>query len=232
MKRVGKGMDLYKRIGIFAAGFLLAFILLSLYANSPKTPQPETVLSSAPASPNAPIAPIAPPQYTQIPLQALPAVQVKRSLLGLEVRFQGGHVNYAGLTIVNDPRYQALTSTEKLVDSIMFQPLQAPPFLLLVAIAKSPNGAPVIIPGKFDILQKTNLNGFVLKDSQGRLFYYSGYVLSTPGWKNLQPGQGFQDKFCKVPSELATCSPQNIVTVVLKKPLEALKDIPYLGQVK
>ena len=228
--RIGdKSMNLYKRIGIFVSGFLLAFVLLSLYANSPKTPKVEAVSSNAPASSTISGAF---PQHTQLPPQVQPGVQVKQSLLGLEVRFQNGHVNYAGLTIVNDLRYQALTSAEKLVDSIIFQPTQARPFLLLVAIAKGPTGAPVIIPGKFDIVSKTELNGFVLRDSQGRMFYYSGYVLSTPVWQSLQPGQGLQDKFCKVPTQMGMCSPQNVVTIVLKKPMDAVKDIPMFAQVK
>ena len=159
-------------------------------------------------------------------------VQVVRSLLGLEVKFLKGTVNYPGLTLVNDPRYQALASNEKLVDALRFQPLQAPAYFLLIAIAKNPNGAPLIVPGKFDLVQSTEQGGLFLKDSHGRLFYYSGYLIATPAWKNLAPGQIIQDHFCKVPTQMGACSPQNTVKVMLKKPSDPNKDIPFLSLVR
>src|SRR3990167_8170574 len=42
-------------------------------------------------------------------------LQVAKSLLGLEVTFLNRNVNYPGLTITSDPRYQALSMNEKLV---------------------------------------------------------------------------------------------------------------------
>ncbi len=105
-----------------------------------------------------------------LPPQIPQGAQVARSLLGLEVKFSNRNINYPGFTITKDPRYQALSPNEKLVDAIQFQLLQAPPFLILVAIAKKTDGTPIIVPGKFDIIRKTEQNGFVLKDTHGRLF--------------------------------------------------------------
>lgn len=168
-----------------------------------------------------------------VPIQISQGMQVVKSLLGLEVKFLNGNVDYPGLTMVNDPRYQALALNEKLVDAIQFQPIQGPPFLLLVAIAKNPNGGPpLIVPGKFNIVHKTAQEGFVLKDAPGRLFYYSGYALSTPAWRDLAPGQMLQDKFCKNPALMAGCPPKNTVNVILKKPADPLKDIPLLAFVQ
>jgi hypothetical protein len=158
--------------------------------------------------------------------------QVVRSLLGLEVKFLNGAVNYPGLTIVNDSRYQALAPNEKLVDALRFQPLQAPAYFLLIAIAKNSNGSPLIVPGKFNVAQSTQQGGLVLKDTHGRLFYYSGYLTLTPAWKNLMPGQAIEDHFCKVPAELTMCSAQNTVKVILKKPIDPNKDIPFLTLVR
>jgi len=170
------------------------------------------------AFPSAPATPLHPPE----------GMQVVQSLLGLEVKFLNGTVNYPGLMIVNDPRYQALAPHEKLVDALRFQPLQAPAYFLLIAIAKNSNGAPLIVPGKFNLVQSTEPGGLVLKDLHGRLFYYSGYLISTPAWKSLIPGQTIEDKFCKVPTQMGTCSSQNTVKVVLKKPADPKKDIPFL----
>lgn len=184
---------------------------------------------------NQPLATNQPPLFSHNPTLPSPVpygVQVVRSLLGLEVKFLNGNVNYPGLTITNDQRYQALSLNEKLVDAIQFQSMQAPPFLLLVAIGKNPNGQPIIVPGKFDIVRKTGQDGFVLKDTHGRLFYYSGYILITPAWKNLVPGQTLQDKFCKEPVPMAMCSAKNIVNVILKKFPDPRKDIPLLAFVQ
>jgi hypothetical protein len=159
-------------------------------------------------------------------------VQVVKSLLGLEVKFLNGTVNYPGLTIINDPRYQALAPNEKLVDALRFQPLQAPAYFLLIAIAKNSNGAPLIVPGKFNLVQNTAQGGLVLKDSHGRLFYYAGYLIATPAWQNLAPGQMIQDQFCKAPTQMGGCSPQNTVKVALKKPADPSKDIPFLALVR
>lgn len=222
-------MKTYKKVGIFALP--LIFVLVSLFANAPNTSNPKMVLTNAPASTNQPFVFPSPPSSV-MPHPLPTEVQVIRSLLGLEVKFLNGNVNYAGLMIANDPRYQALKTPEKLVDAILFQPVQTPPFLLLMAIAKNPNGAPTIIPGKFDVVRKTEQNGFVLKDAHGRLFYYSGYILATPAWKNLAPGQILQDKFCKESVQMTMCSPQNTVNVILKKPPDPRKDIPLLVLVK
>jgi hypothetical protein len=159
-------------------------------------------------------------------------LQVAKSLLGLEVTFLNRNVNYPGLAITSDPRYQALTMKEKLVDAIRFQSTTMPPFLLLIAIAKTSNGSPIIVPGKFDIVTKTEQDGFVLKDTYGRLFYYSGYILATPAWKGLAPGQVLQDKFCKELVPMAMCPVKNTVTVILKKFPDPSKNIPLLAFVQ
>lgn len=172
--------------------------------------------------PSAPTTPVHPPD----------GVQVVRSLLGLEVKFLKGTVNYPGLTIINDPRYQALAPNEKLVDALRFQPLNAPAYFLLIAIAKNSNGAPLIVPGKFNSVQNTKQGGLVLKDSHGRVFYYSGYLIATSTWKNLMPGEMVEDQFCKVPSQIGMCSSQNTVKVVLKKPGDPSKDIPFFALVR
>lgn len=172
------------------------------------------------------------PQASLMPLQQPEGVQVVRSILGLEVKFLKGNVNYPGLTITSDPRYQALAPNEKLVDALRFQPLQGPVYYLLIAIAKNPNGAPLIVPGKFNFVQNTAQGGLVLRDLHGRLFYYSGYLMATPGWKNLAPGQMIQDQFCKAPPQMGMCSSQNTVKVNLKKPSDPNKDIPFLTLVR
>lgn len=183
-------------------------------------------------------APIAQTQNGSLPPafpQAVPSsgsLQIARSLLGLEVKFQNGDVHYPGLAITNDPRYQALNPHEKLVDAIRFQPLRAPAYLLLLAIAKGADGRPSILPGKFDIIQQTPYQGLVLKDFKGRVFYYSGYVLTTPAWKNLPLGQSLQDQFCKDFSQNAPCSAHNTVKFVLTKPSEARKEIPLLALIQ
>jgi len=165
-----------------------------------------------------------------LPLPMPQGMQVIRSILDLEVQFLNGDVNYPGLSIVNDPRYQALGNNEKLVDAIRFQPMQGSPFLLLVAIAKNQNGgAPLIVPGKFNIMHKTEQEGVVLRDNHGRLFYYSGYILATPAWKDIAPGQILQDKFCKNVPSMTTCSRKDTVNVLLKKPADPAKDIPLLA---
>lgn len=191
--------------------------------------KPETLItnelkptSQLQAFPSAPTRPIHPPE----------GVQVVRSILGLEVTFLKGNVNYPGLMITNDPRYQALASNEKLVDALRFQSLQGPSYFLLIAIAKNPNGTPLIVPGKFNFVQNTEQGGLILTDLHGRLFYYSGYLMTTPGWKNLAPGQMVQDHFCKVPAQVSACSSQNTVKVVLKKPVDPNKDIPLLTLVR
>jgi len=168
-----------------------------------------------------------------IPPVHLPeGVQVVKSLLGLEVKFLNKTVNYPGLTIVNDPRYQALTPNEKLVDALRFQSPQGPAYFLLIAIAKNSNGSPLIVPGKFNLVQNTAQGGLVLKDTHERLFYYSGYMIATPAWQSLTPGQMLQDQFCKAPNQMGNCSPQNTVKVVLKKPVDPNKDIPFLTLVR
>lgn len=191
--------------------------------------KPEIVLTNENISANqspvflhAPAMPHHPPE----------GMQVARSILGLEVKFLKGNVNYPGLMITSDPRYQALGPNEKLVDALRFQPLQGPVYYLLIAIAKNANGAPLIVPGKFNFVQNTAQGGLVLTDPHGRLFYYSGYLMATPGWKNLPPGQMVQDQFCKVPAQIGACPPQNTVKVVLKKPVDPNKDIPFLALVR
>jgi hypothetical protein len=174
----------------------------------------------------------APPPVSPTPVQSPQGVQLVKSLLGLEVKFLNGSVNYPGLTIVNDPRYQALAPNEKLVDALRFQPLQAPAYFLLIAIAKNSNGAPLIVPGKFNLVQTTQHGGLVLKDLHERLFYYSGYITLTPAWKNLAAGQAIEDQFCKTSTQMAMCSPQNLVKVILKKPMDTSKDIPFLTLVR
>jgi len=174
------------------------------------------------AFPSAPTTPFHPPE----------GLQVVRSLLGLEVKFLNKTVNYPGLTIVNDPRYQALTPNEKLVDALRFQSPQGPAYFLLIAIAKNSNGSPLIVPGKFNLVQNTAQGGLVLKDTHERLFYYSGYMIATPAWQSLTPGQMLQDQFCKAPNQMGNCSPQNTVKVVLKKPVDPNKDIPFLTLVR
>jgi hypothetical protein len=227
---------------IIKAGFILivimgVYIFGGMYGNSPIVPHNENILTNEPFVANSNESTLH-PGVAQAPVSTLPAhinqgtMQVIRSLLGLEVRFLNGHVNYPGQLIVNDPRYQALMPNERLVDSIKFQPNQGPPFLLLIAIAKGPNGAPIIVPGKFDILRKTNNEGFVLRDGHARVFYYAGYTSQTPTWRNLIGGQVLQDQFCKAAVPMELCSAKDIVKVILKKPQDPLKDIPFLTLVK
>lgn len=182
---------------------------------------------------NEPVPTNQPPVFPHASAPHAPqGLQVVRSLLGLEVKFLNRHVDYPGLTIPNDPRYQALAMNEKLVDAIKFQLTRTAPFLLLIAIAKNTDGKPIIVPGKFDVVHKTEHEGFVLKDAHERLFYYSGYTLVTPAWRNLAPGQVLQDKFCKDSVSMAMCSPKNTVNVILKKPQDPRKDIPLLALVQ
>jgi len=168
------------------------------------------------------------PQPSSSLLPIPQGMQIVKSLLGLEVKFLNGHVDYAGLSIMNDPRYQALDSHEKLVDAIQFQPAQSPAYFLLIAIAKGPNGVPIIVPGKFDLMAKTEKGGLVLNDIHGRLFYYSGYILSSAIWQSLAPGQSIQDKSCRAPILLPFCPSNKVINVVLKKPLDPHKDVPFL----
>lgn len=191
--------------------------------------KPETLITNNYKSTGQPQAPSSAPIPSSQPPQG---VQVVKSLLGLEVKFLNGTVNYPGLTIVNDPRYQALTPTEKLVDTLRFQPSQGPAYFLLIAIAKNSNGAPLIVPGKFNLVQTTQQGGLVLKDLHERLFYYSGYLNSTPAWKSLAAGQAIEDQFCKIPTQMTMCSGQNLVKVILKKPTDPNKDIPFLTLVR
>jgi hypothetical protein len=243
------------KIGLALLSFPVFYVLLGMYGNAPRAPQSGTTLSNVSVLPNQslsnPVPANAPDAFPQGPILNLPApvaqegmkagaqggmqkgmqngIQVIRSLLGLEVTFLKGNINYPGPQIVNDIRYQALTGNERLVDSIKFQPPRAPLFLILIAIGKTPNGTPAIVPGKFDIVRKTDQEGFVLTDSNRRIFYYSGYILETPAWKNVGPGQTLVDKFCKQPVPMNACAPQNVVTVNLKKNSDPKKDIPILA---
>jgi len=204
---------------------MLSFLLVGVMIYTLYLQKTEIKLS------NQPIETASSSSFSHIPrntVQIPQGVQLVKSLLGMEVKFLNGHVNYAGQDIIKDFRYQALANNEKLVDAIYFQPIQGNPFFLLIAIAKSQNGIPIIVPGKFDIVFKTGLDGFVLKDSRGRLFYYSGYLLTTSAWRNLLQGQTLQDKFCKTPNNTLMCSAKNTVNVVLKKPKNTNKDIPFL----
>lgn len=235
------------KIGLGLLSFPLFYILLGMYGNAPHAPKSVTTLTNEPALPNQspshPLAANPAHAFPQGPMASLPphapqggvkggaqgGMQVIRSLLGLEVTFLKGNINYPGPLIVNDIRYQALNGNERLVDSIKFQPPNAPLFLILIAIGKTANGTPVIVPGKFDVIRKTDQEGFVLKDSHQRIFYYSGYMLETPAWKNVVPGQTFVDKFCKEPVSMTMCAPQNVITVNLKKNPDPKKDIPILA---
>jgi hypothetical protein len=208
---------------------VVIFIAINLVTYVFFEKKPETLITNDYKSAGQPQAL---PSASSTPVQPPQGVQVVKSLLGLEVKFLNGSVNYPGLTIVNDPRYQALTPTEKLVDALRFQPLQAPAYFLLIAIAKNSNGAPLIVPGKFNLVQNTQQGGLVLKDLHERLFYYSGYITLTPAWKNLAAGQAIEDQFCKVPTQMTVCSAQNLVKVVLKKPIDPSKDIPFLTLVR
>lgn len=208
---------------------IIILIIVNLWTYLFDEPKPVTLITNdqnfanqVQGFPSMPAAPLQPPN----------GVQIVRSLLGLQVKFLNGTVSYPGLLIVNDPRYQALAPKEKLVDALRFQSPQAPTYFLLIAIAKNSNGAPLIVPGKFNFVQTTAPGGLVLKDPQGRLFYYSGYVTTTPGWQNLVPGQMIEDNFCKVPTQQGMCSPQNTVRVLLKKPVDPRKDIPFLALVR
>lgn len=218
-------MKIFKKLIFIIVGFASLMVYAAYYQN------PELSITNESPLPHQP-SPSPFPHPSALPSPAPQGIQVARSMLGLEVKFQNGNVNYPGLTITNDQRYQALAINEKLVDAIQFQSMQAPPFLLLIAIAKKPDGTPLIIPGKFDIIHKTEQEGFVLKDAQGRLFYYSGYLLITSAWKDLAPGQILQDKFCKDPAPLAMCPARNTVNVMLKKPSRPSKDIPLLAFVR
>lgn len=218
-------MKLVKRVGFIIISTLVLFVLVAFFA----PPMQEMTITNAPTASNLPFAF---PQNTPIGSNPQTGVQIKKSLLGIQVKFLNGNVDYAGPAIVQDPRYQALTNSEKLVDSIAFQPPHGSAFLILIAIAKSPSGIPMIIPGKFEIIHKTEQNGFFLKDTHGRKFYYSGYILITPIWNNLTPGQILQDKFCKVSVPMTMCPPKDVVNVILKKPLDYRKDIPFLTIVK
>lgn len=170
------------------------------------------------------------PAIPQALPQGLPqGVQVIHSLLGLEVKFYKGQVNYPAPLLINDPRYQALTNSQKLVDSIKFQPGNGPLFLILIAIGKGPTGAPLVVPGKFDIVYKTPLEGFVVRDTHGRAFYYSGYTMKTSAWQTLQPGQILQDGFCKDGSPLELCAANRRVNILLKKSVDPSKDVPLLS---
>ena len=229
-------MKFTKRLGLGFLILLCAYILLGMYGNAQRlaTQQPALTNNSLFGYQSALIPPSI---YSNNGIQALSSqfssgIQVVRSLLGLEVNFANGHVTYPGPMITNDARYQALSSQEKLVDAIMFRPQNLSPFLLLIAIAKNPNGTPTIVPGKFDIIQNTQQNGFVLYDSHKRLFYYSGYILATPQWQNLPPGQNLTDQFCKDLVPLSMCSPQKLVNVVLRKSLDPRKDLPLFELVQ
>jgi len=230
-------MKLAKQLGLRLFVLLIICVFLDMHGNAFQLPNSETTITNDPEFSNQ----SQPGQSSIFSQDSVPSisphvpqggVQVVRSLLGLEVKFNNNNVNYPGLTIVDDQRYQALSDKEKLVDSIKFQSTNAPPFLLLIAIAKNANGAPLIVPGKFDILSKTDQDGFVLRDSHGRLFYYSGYILATPAWKNLGVGQSLQDKFCKDSVPITMCTPQKIVNVILKKHPDPRKDIPFLSFVR
>lgn len=219
------------KLGYVTLFIFVMYVAIGMLGNDSRFTQPQTVLTNEPTVKN---------QvgdhghvFPQGPMQSLPpshqqGIQVVHSLLGLEVKFLNGTINYPGPLIVNDFRYQALAPNEKLVDAIKFQPLQGLPFLLLVAIGKSPNGSPIIIPGKFEIIGQTGRGGFILKDPHGRTFYYSGFILPTPAWQSLAPGQNLQDQFCKMIVPMENCSPQNRVNVILKKPIDPKKDIPFL----
>lgn len=216
-------MKIFKKL-LALSLFLACLLIYAAYNRQPGL----SITNEAAPSPQA-LAVAAAPSFSP----SLPqSVQVVKSLLGLEVRFLNGNVNYPGLTITNDPRYQALGATEKLVDAIPFQPSQASAFLLLIAIAKDPHGKPLIVPGKFDITHKTEQNGFVLKDAHGRLFYYSGYTLLTSAWQTLSPGQILQDSFCKTSVSMLACPATDTVKVILKKPADPHKDIPLLTFVR
>jgi hypothetical protein len=159
-------------------------------------------------------------------------VQIIKSLLGVQVTFFKGNINYAAQNLMQDPRYQALASNEKLVDAIRFQPFQSLPYLLLVAIAKTASGAPKGVPGKFNIVRETEKGGLLLKDESGRLYYYTGYLLATQQWKDMYPGQSLQDRFCKNLDQMAFCSTQNAVSINLAKPNNPDKDIPLLTLIR
>lgn len=210
---------------------LAVLLLVGIFVISKKAQVPGTVLSNTldASSPSD--------QFSQEPTQSMgtkvpSGVQMVKSLLGLKVTFQNGHVNYPGPMIVHDPRFQGLGPKEKLVDAIKFQPLKKDPFLLLIAIGKKADGSPIIVPGRFDVTQKTSHNGFVLRDARGRVFYYSGYVLTTSIWKSLERGAVLQDQFCKQPVPLVMCSGKSSVKILLKKPQDPQRDIPMLTMVR
>jgi hypothetical protein len=214
---------------------LIASIYFGMKVTVHKVPEPGTTLTNMPesaphvnANPSHDFAHNSMPPMPSHPQGA----QVIHSLLGLEVKFLNGHINYPGGSLVSDPRYMALANTQKLVDSIKFQPTTGSAFLILIAIAKGPKGAPLIVPGRFDVVLKTTQEGFVLRDSHGRFFYYSGYVMQTPAWRNMTPNQILQDGFCKEPVPLERCSANARVNVLLKKSVEPQKDIPLLTMVK
>jgi hypothetical protein len=220
------------KLGFVGLFIMVMFIAIGMMGNDPRFSQSQTVLTNAPTVSNQ-AGDHKPHVFPHGPMQPLPSphqqgAQVVHSLLGLEVKFQNGNVNYPGPLIVNDVRYQALAPNERLVDSIKFKPLQGPPFLLLVAIGKSPNGSPIIIPGKFEIIGDTGRGGFILRDIHGRTLYYAGYILPTPAWQSLPPGQTLQDQFCKIAVPMQNCPPANQVNVILRKPLDPKKDIPFL----
>jgi hypothetical protein len=229
-------MNFTKRLGLGFLFLLCGYVLLGMYGNAQRLSNSQSIMTNNLfGGYQAP--PVSSTIYPNNQIQALSpqlpsGIQVVRSLLGLEVNFANGHVTYPGPMITNDARYQALSSQEKLVDAIMFRPQNIPPFLLLVAIAKNANAAPTIVPGKFDIVQNTQQNGFVLSDSHKRLFYYSGYVLATSQWQNLPLGQSLTDQFCKDLVPLTMCSPQKVVNVVLRKSLDPRKDIPLFELVQ
>lgn len=225
------------KVGLILFATLVMCVFVGMYGNSRFVQPTENILTNEPLASNQ-LGSNTPHVFPQAPVSPMPphatqgGMQVIRSLLGLEVKFLNGTINYPGPLIINDLRYQALSSHERLVDSIKFQPLQGNPFLLLVAIAKGPNGHPIIVPGKFDILRKTAREGFVLKDTHGRVFYYSGYVTQTPAWRNLVGGQILQDQFCKKAVSMEVCTANDVVNVILKKPQDPRKDIPFLTIVK
>ncbi len=207
-------MTISKKTLFFMGLFIFVVLAYFTHMPQPQTIQPEIIRPMVLPSPVA----------SAIPQGA----QMVKSVLGLDVKFLDGRVDYPGLMLINDPRYQALAPHEKLVDAIRFQPLQGPPYLLLVAIAKDANGSPLIVPGKFIMVHKTPLEGHILKDAQGRTYYYSGYLMMTPAWTNLLGGQQLDDRFCKefVPMEM--CPAQRTVNVVLKKSGNPSRDVPFL----
>ncbi|MCE3230415.1 MAG: hypothetical protein K0R52_343 [Alphaproteobacteria bacterium] len=211
-------MKIFRKVTVIIVCFT-SFLVYAAYNQNSKFPNELSPVNQFPVFPH----------NSALPHQVPQGVQVIKSSLGLEVKFLHGNVSYPGPAVINDPRYKALTLNEKLVDALKFQPMQSPPFLLLVAIAKNPTGEAIIVPGKFDVVDKTEQGGFVLKDTHDRLFYYSGYVLTTPAWGSLAPGQTLRDKFCKKPVPMVMCPNGSVVNIMLKKPLDSAKDIPLLA---